>query len=121
MKSIFVEMDREELSSIVCQAVRHELTNAGLNSAFSSPKEDNDIMTAEEVCELLDMKISGLYQKTHARLIPFMKKGKKLYFSRQEINTWLKSGGVITTEQERLQDDQIFYQKHQNRPKKINR
>lgn len=120
MTGVIIEIDREEFSSIVSQAVHHALANAGLNSSIPS-REDEDIMTAEEVCQLLNIKKSGLYQKTHQRQIPFMKQGKKLYFSRQAINDWLKSGGIITMEQEKLEDDKAFYQKHKNRLNKINR
>ena len=120
MKGVIIEIDKDEFSTIVSQAVHHALTNAGLNSASLPSKDDEDIMTAEEVCVLLNMKKSGLYQKTHQRQIPFMKQGKKLYFSRQAINDWLKSGGIITMEQEKLEDDKAFYQKHKNRLNKIN-
>ena len=119
MKGVIIEIDREEFSSIVSQAVHHALSNAGINPSPQSSKEDEDIMTVAEVCVLLNMKKSGLYQKTHQRQIPFMKQGKKLYFSRQEINEWLKSGGVMTLEQEKTEDDKIFYQKHKKRLDKI--
>jgi excisionase family DNA binding protein len=119
MTGIIMEINKEELCSLIAQAVRHELTNAGLNSISSSYEKEEDIMTAEEVCTLLNLKMAGLYQKTHARQIPFMKQGKKLYFSRQKINEWLKSGGVITMLQERLEDDKSFCEKNKNRLKKI--
>lgn len=121
MKGVIIEIDKDEFSIIVSRAVHTALTNAGLHSIFSPSKEDEDIMTAEEVCKLLNMKKSGLYQKTHQRQIPFMKQGKKLYFSRQAINEWLQSGGVATLEQEKREDDLAFQRKHKKRLDRINR
>ena len=50
MKGVIIEIDKEEFSTIVSEAVHYALANAGLNSLSLPSKDDEDIMTAEEVC-----------------------------------------------------------------------
>ena len=48
------------------------------------------VLNFEEACTYLSMSQSHLYRLTAQRLIPhFCPQGKKLYFKRDEIDTWL--------------------------------
>lgn len=60
-----------------------------------------DALTADEVSELYGIGKYYLYRLTMEKKIPFYKPNgrKKMYFSKQEIESWLLSNRV-TTEQE---------------------
>jgi excisionase family DNA binding protein len=68
---------------------------------LSCPKK---LLSVGEVAELLGYKVSNIYALTHRREIPFMKKGRKLWFKEDEIQEWVKSGRkkTVTELQESL-------------------
>ena len=47
------------------------------------------LMTAEQVCNELQIKKSYLYHLTHHKLIPFIKIGNHVRFERDDLNQWL--------------------------------
>ncbi len=59
-------------------------------------KKDNDLILTEEAAELLNLSINTVYAKVSKREIPFMKRGKRLYFSKSELTNFIKSGKVMT-------------------------
>lgn len=62
--------------------------------------ESNDkLLTVKQAAELLDLSISTIYTKTTKREIPFIKKGKRVYFSQKEILEHYKTGRVKTKEE----------------------
>ena len=62
-----------------------------------------DIITVEEICELMDLSKSKIYHMACNREIPHYKlnpsKKGRLYFSRSEIEAWLKKRRIGTTEE----------------------
>jgi excisionase family DNA binding protein len=48
------------------------------------------LLTPEEVCQLLKIKRSYLYDLTHRNQIPYLKLGRHLRFRRCEIASWLE-------------------------------
>lgn len=77
-----------ELDIIVQNAVRKVLE--------SFPKQENSNTTVylnlKEAASFLNLSYQTLYQFTSSRTIPFFKKGKKLYFSKEELLKWLEDG-----------------------------
>jgi excisionase family DNA binding protein len=58
---------------------------------------DKNHLTFKEACEYLDLSESALYRLTSSNRIPHYKPaGKKLYFDRAELDTWLRQGRVKT-------------------------
>lgn len=58
-------------------------------------KNNNELETPiglKECAEFLDKSKHTVYQHVSKREIPFHKKGKKLYFYKSELNTWIKDG-----------------------------
>ena len=54
------------------------------------------LLTAQQVCDKLQVKISYLYHLTHTNKIPFIKLGNHLRFDTEDIDNWLlklKTGG----------------------------
>lgn len=97
MQGVIITIEKEELEEIICRAVETALEESGF---FKKPEEPDDanefIMKVPELCKYLKMKISTLYQLTHKNEIPFNKKGKTLYFRKDEIDKWVSEGKQIT-------------------------
>ncbi len=93
MQGIIITIDKEELENIISRAIETAL----LNGQFSHDQteagdEEILIMKSADVCKYLKMKISTLYQLTHKNEIPYNKKGKTLYFRKDDIDKWLSEG-----------------------------
>lgn len=55
------------------------------------------VLTLEECAEYTGLAKSYLYKLTHSRQIPYFKpNGKKIFFKREEVDSWLLSNKVET-------------------------
>jgi excisionase family DNA binding protein len=52
----------------------------------------SDLLNIQEASKFLGLAVPTLYAKVSDRLIPHSKIGKKLFFSRDELSTWVRSG-----------------------------
>lgn len=65
-------------------------------------KKDNGTIVVTEVfnlkqaAEYVSLSKSAIYKKTSERNIPHFKQGKKLYFKRSELDTWLTELKITT-------------------------
>jgi excisionase family DNA binding protein len=75
-----------------------QLFREELESYFAEKPAGNEKSSLDEIGGVdLAIQITGLakptiYSLVHGRSIPHSKRGKKLYFSRQELTDWLKQG-----------------------------
>lgn len=54
-----------------------------------------EFMTVGELAEYLELSKSAIYKLTSKREIPFYNPGgKKIYFKRSEVDTWIEAGRV---------------------------
>ncbi|HAO09480.1 MAG TPA: hypothetical protein DCQ50_21410 [Chryseobacterium sp.] len=53
---------------------------------------EDEIGGIELAKSVTKLSFKTIYQLTSKRMIPFFKKGKFLYFSRKELETWIRSG-----------------------------
>lgn len=59
------------------------------------------VLNFNEACTYLDVSPSHLYKLTSTKHIPhFCPQGKKLYFRREELDTWLQRNRQTTAEEE---------------------
>lgn len=64
------------------------------------------VLNFKEACEFLDLKPSTLYHFTSQRKIPFYNPGgKKLYFDRAELESWMTSRRNASVEDSDSQAD----------------
>ena len=64
-----------------------------LNRQSQPAKADaEEILNLDETCKLLNLAKPTIYGLVSQRKLPYMKQGKKLYFSKQELTDWLKQG-----------------------------
>ena len=67
----------------------------------------NEFLSIEETATFLNLSKNTIYSKVNKRELPVMKKGKRLYFSQEELSNYLKSGRVKTATQ--LENDADDY------------
>ncbi len=75
------QMFREELS--VFLASKHTETSSNVSE---------DILSVEEARNYLKIGKSTLYNLVHRKGIPYMKRGKRLYFAKDELRQWVEEG-----------------------------
>jgi excisionase family DNA binding protein len=56
----------------------------------------SDLMTIGQAAGFINLSVPTLYTKVSRGEIPVNKRGKRLYFSRDELTAWIKSGRKIT-------------------------
>lgn len=54
------------------------------------------LINIDEASEFLNLSVSRIYTKVSKREIPFMKKSKRLYFSKSELLEYIKEGRKST-------------------------
>ncbi len=54
--------------------------------------ESDQFLTIKQVAEMICLTVPTIYGLVHNAEIPVCKRGKRLYFSKQEITEWIKTG-----------------------------
>jgi excisionase family DNA binding protein len=84
----------ERLSSV--EHCLLEIKNALKKDNVNQPEADQ-LLTIKEAAEFLKLSVPTLYGKVHDKDIPVCKKGNRLYFSKQELSDWIKTGRKKTS------------------------
>jgi excisionase family DNA binding protein len=107
MNGLIITLNKQELSEIIHGAVREAITEYRLDASEKAERVE-DIMNSQETAQFLNIKLNTLYIKTHKGELPYMKKGKKVYFSRQQLLEWMAEGRRYTrTEDIRMADTRL--------------
>jgi excisionase family DNA binding protein len=69
-----------------------------LQSAKPDVKQ-SDLLTIQEAASFLNLSKNTLYNKANKNELPYMKKGKRLYFSRVELMAYIKSGKISSIQE----------------------
>ena len=80
---------KDELQEIIHESVRSAISEQ--NSQQQSEEPDR-ILSLKEAAVFLNLAQQTVYGYTSKQVIPFIKKGKKLYFQKSELEKWLLSG-----------------------------
>ena len=83
-----IEIDDTVLIDTIVEKVVERLKPL-LNNSHKS--KVNELMTAEELANYLKAKRSSIYDKVHAKSIPFLKYGNSLRFKKKHIDIWLRN------------------------------
>lgn len=83
----------EDLPDAVAELIeQNKLILKSLHEASTAEKQYEEVLTLSKICELLDLKRQTIYTYVSKSQIPYHKKAGKLYFFRQEIMQWIKTG-----------------------------
>lgn len=80
---------QEELETMIEVSIRRAFTEQGkVNPSLDLDK----LLSVGEAAIYLNLALQTLYGFTSKNLVPFIKKGKKLYFKKADLDEWLLSG-----------------------------
>ena len=69
-----------------------EIKRLLLEKSTESQSEPEHLLTIKQAAEILNLSVPTLYGYVHRAEIPVCKRGKRLYFSKQELTDWVKAG-----------------------------
>lgn len=75
------------------------ITNAHTQNA------QEQFLTVHETARFLNLSVPTIYSKAGKREIPFMKRGKRLYFARKDLETYLQGGRVKTVRELEIREN----------------
>lgn len=67
-----------------------------LKSKPAQSPETSDLMTVEQAAIFLSLSVPTIYTKVSRKELPVNKRGKRLYFSKEELCAWIKAGKKAT-------------------------
>ncbi len=103
-KTVFISFPIEELKGIIKDCLTDSFENSKIQGS-----ETDVLMTITETSAFIHLSVQTIYGLVSKRKIPFCKKSKRLYFSKQDIVKWLKQSRE-KTEEEILEDvDKNFF------------
>lgn len=83
MKKLIIEnISLDELKDLIQDA---------LKNAINSNKPEEEFLNIQEASAFTKIPLTTIYDYTSSQKIPFHKKGKKLFFVKQELSQWLKT------------------------------
>lgn len=76
------------------------------------PQETEDqFLTVKETAKFLHLSVPTVYTKASRRELPFMKRTKRLYFAKSDLEDYLKDGRVKTVSEIEEEADQFLTSK----------
>ena len=93
---IFIQLSEIEFKDLLTHCVYEGIKASG----YSATKLDTGkLLSVTEAANFLNLAPQTLYGFTSNRTIPFIKKGKKLYFKKEDLEAWLASGQKLSAKQ----------------------
>jgi excisionase family DNA binding protein len=89
---VLISISKTELESLIEKSVRRVLSE----SSTGSINQGDVMLSIKEASQLLNVAVPTIYHYTSQRQIPFFKRGKRLYFSKDALMEWVKEGKVKT-------------------------
>ena len=88
----FIAVTPEELAKLISENVKREIRDVLNESPKKSQTDPERFLSIQEASELLNLTVPTVYSKVSKGELPFMKRSKRLYFSRTELLEYLKDG-----------------------------
>lgn len=101
---MLTSIKKEELSTLIENSIRKVLAE---NPVSANDNPLPDFLNIEEASKFLNLAKATVYTLTSAGKIPVIKKGKRLYFTKQELIDWLKKGRKKTIQE--IEEDATNY------------
>jgi excisionase family DNA binding protein len=87
---LFTQLSIPEIRQLFRQELENYFEN---NKQSNEPQPDPDqLLTIQQAAEFLSLSVPTLYGYVSRKAIPFYKRSKRLYFSKQELTDWVKAG-----------------------------
>ena len=86
-------MNKTDLEELIQGAVKSAVQNA------QKAKPTDELMDVDQASKFLHLAKQTLYGLTSERLIPYLKRGKRIYFKKEELLNWVNQGKMKTREE----------------------
>jgi excisionase family DNA binding protein len=86
-----------------------------LKSNGERPNETEGLLTISGASVFLNLSKNTIYKLAQHRAVPYIKKGKRLYFLKEELLTWLKAGRKQTEAELKLEAETGIINAKKNR------
>jgi predicted DNA-binding transcriptional regulator AlpA len=85
---IITTISKAEIQQLIESAVQKAI----IQNASNKKTQTDTFLDVDQAAAFIGIAKATLYGKCSEKLIPYFKKGKKLYFDQQELIEWLKTG-----------------------------
>jgi len=89
MEQVFFNVPLFKLEPIFKRWIKE--VHAEMQPTKVEPTNQPEILTVKELSKFLNLQRSTIYGYVHKKKIPFIKRGKVLYFERAKILEWLRT------------------------------
>jgi len=105
---------RELLTPIINEAVDKAIARH-FSSPAPLPPEQNELWDVKQAAEFLLLSVPTIYGLVHKRSIPHSKRGKRLYFRKDDLLKWIESNRRMTIDELYQQADQYIIQRRKRK------
>jgi excisionase family DNA binding protein len=114
-----MEITFEKLPQAVTQLIDklENIERLLLSQNNTTPQEEDKLLTIREAAEILHLSVPTVYGLVQRSEVPVCKRGKRLYFSKQELIEWIMSGRKKTNSEINAEADD--YIKSRTRARKF--
>jgi len=99
VESLLLVKFMKEVDSRLKQIETLLQTGISKNDKDESVLETDRLLVVDDVVKILGLAKATIYSKTSRNELPYMKRGKKLYFRESEIMKYLKDGKVLSNDE----------------------
>ena len=92
---LFTPLRLSELEALIQNSVEKAFKNVAISKETQNSSEE--LLTIKQASEFLNLTVQTLYSYVHRAEIPVCKRQKKLYFSKQDLLSWVKDGRKKTS------------------------
>ena len=90
-KTVLFSLPIEDLQTVIIDCVNSCLRNNKQESKAPTDQPEQ-LLTIQEAAKFLSLTVTTIYSKVNRKELPFMKRGKRLYFSSTELMEYIKKG-----------------------------
>ncbi len=89
---IILQIEGDQLSELIQNAVRKVIGE----SNSRDPVDYDKPLSIKQAAEFLNLSVPCIYALVHRKAIPVSKRGRRLFFKREELLSWLDGGRKLT-------------------------
>ena len=95
-ETVLISMPVKELQTLIIDCVNVCLEN---NNQTKDNVDSDNLLTIKQAAEFITLSVPTIYGLVQRSEIPVSKRGKRLYFSKQELTDWIKAGRKKTNDE----------------------
>jgi excisionase family DNA binding protein len=80
---------------------------------------ENNLLNIQQAAQFLSLAVNTIYSKVSRKEIPYIKKGKRLYFLRVQLAEWVESGTSSNTSLIEAETETQFLAKHLRKARRL--